>query len=129
MASSTNPSEAYTHWPLDTHPNHHVTSSLVWQCYLRDAPWGLYFFEVMTDRQSLGFRPELYLDIGPVRDLKRRALDSHQSQNPGAIWEAHDAMHRRRGEEAGVTYAEAYVRADGTKERPKLPVTFLSRKK
>jgi LmbE family N-acetylglucosaminyl deacetylase len=123
------PDVVVTHWPLDTHPNHHVTSSLVWQCYLRDAPWGLYFFEVMTDRQSLGFRPNLYLDIEPVRDLKRRALDSHKSQNPDAIWEAHDFMHRRRGKEAGVNYAEAFVRADTTKERPKLPVTFLSRKK
>jgi hypothetical protein len=25
-----------THWPLDADPNHHVTSSLVWQCYLHD---------------------------------------------------------------------------------------------
>jgi LmbE family N-acetylglucosaminyl deacetylase len=123
------PDVVVTHWPLDTHPNHHVTSSLVWQCYLRDASWGLYFFEVMTDRQSLDFRPDLYLDIEPVRDLKRRALDSHQSQKPEAIWEAHDLMHRRRGEEAGVKYAEAFLRADSTKERPKLPVPFVMRKK
>jgi LmbE family N-acetylglucosaminyl deacetylase len=123
------PDVVVTHWPLDTHPNHHVTSSLVWQCYLREGSWGLYFFEVLTDRQSLGFRPDLYLDIASVRDLKRRALDSHKSQNPDAIWDAHDAMHRRRGAEAGVTYAEAFVRADGTKERPALPLTFLGRKK
>jgi N-acetylglucosamine malate deacetylase 1 len=123
------PDVVVTHWPLDTHPNHHVTSSLVWQCYLRDEPWGLYFFEVMTDRQSLGFRPELYLDIEPVRGLKRRALDSHTSQNPDAIWEAHDAMHRRRGAEAGAKYAEAFLRADSSKDRPKLPVTLLGRKK
>jgi LmbE family N-acetylglucosaminyl deacetylase len=122
------PDVVVTHWPLDTHPNHHVTSSLVWQCYLRDAPWGLYFFEVLTGRQSLGFRPELYLDIGPVRGLKRRALDRHRSQDPGAIWEAHEAMHRRRGAEAGVEYAEAFLRAEGAKERPKLPVPFLTPK-
>lgn len=118
-----------THWPLDTHPNHHVTSSLVWQCYLREGNWDLYFFEVMTDQQSLNFRPDLYLDIESVRALKRRALGSHTSQNPDAIWEAHDAMHRRRGAEAGVKYAEAFLRADSGKDRPKLPVTFLGRKK
>jgi LmbE family N-acetylglucosaminyl deacetylase len=123
------PDVVVTHWPLDTHPNHHVTSSLVWQCYLRDSTWGLYFFEVMTDRQSLNFRPDLYLDVGAVRDLKRRALDCHHSQNPDAIWEAHDAMHRRRGAEAGVKYAEAYIRADGAKKRPKLPLPFLGPKK
>jgi WD40 repeat protein/LmbE family N-acetylglucosaminyl deacetylase len=123
------PDVVVTHWPLDTHPNHHVTSSLVWQCYLREGSWGLYFFEVMTDRQSLNFRPDLYLDIGAVRDLKRRALDCHRSQNPDGIWQAHDAMHRRRGAEAGVAFAEAYIRADGSRERPKLPLPFLGRKK
>jgi LmbE family N-acetylglucosaminyl deacetylase len=123
------PDVVVTHWPLDTHPNHHVTSSLVWQCYLREARWGLYFFEVMTDRQSVGFRPELYVDIGVVRDLKRRALDSHKSQDPDAIWEAHDVMHRRRGAEAGVKYAEAFLRADSARERPRLPLAFLDRKK
>jgi LmbE family N-acetylglucosaminyl deacetylase len=122
------PDVVITHWPLDTHPNHHVTSSLVWQSYLRDAPWGLYFFEVMTDQQSLGFRPDLYLDIGSVRDLKRRALDCHQSQKPDAIWAVHDAMQRRRGGEAGVKFAEAFIRADSARERPKLPLPLLGRK-
>jgi len=123
------PEVVVTHWPLDTHPNHHVTSSLVWQCYFQDSEWGLYFFEVMTDRQSLGFRPDLYLDIESVRVLKRKALACHTSQKPDAIWEAHDVMHRSRGAEAGVTYAEAYLRVDSTKPRPKLPLSFLARKK
>jgi LmbE family N-acetylglucosaminyl deacetylase len=123
------PDVVVTHWPLDTHPNHHVTSSLVWQCYLENSTWSLYFFEVMADQQSLGFRPDLYLDIDSVRDLKRQALACHESQKPDAIWEVHDAMHRRRGAEAGVTYAEAYLRADSPKPRPKLPLPFLARKK
>jgi LmbE family N-acetylglucosaminyl deacetylase len=123
------PNVVVTHWPLDTHPNHHVTSSLVWQRYLRESTWGVYFFEVMTDRQTQSFRPELYLDIGDVRPLKRRALDCHQSQGPDAIWEAHEAMHRRRGAECGVAYAEAYSRATAKPGRPVLPVAFLERKK
>jgi LmbE family N-acetylglucosaminyl deacetylase len=123
------PDVVVTHWPLDTHPNHHVTSSLVWQCYLRGGRWGLYFFEVMTDRQSLNFRPDLYLDVESVRGLKRRALDCHKSQDPDAIWEVHEAMHRRRGAEAGLRRAEAYLRADGPGERPRLPLTFLGPKK
>ena len=123
------PDVVVTHWPLDTHPNHHVVSSLVWQCYLRESDWGLYFFEVMTDRQSLDFRPDLYLDIEAVRDLKRKALSCHESQKPDAIWEAHDLMHRSRGSEAGVTYAEAYLQADSTRKRPTLPLSFLGRKK
>jgi LmbE family N-acetylglucosaminyl deacetylase len=123
------PDVVVTHWPLDTHPNHHVTSSLVWQCYLRESRWGLCFFEVMTGQQSLNFRPDLYLDIDSVRELKQRALDCHRSQNPDAIWEAHEAMHRRRGAECNVERAEAYVCAESKKERPTLPLSFQTPKK
>ena len=76
------PDIVVTHWPLDTHPNHHVVSSLVWRCYQRQGGWNLYFFEVMTDQQTLAFEPDLYLDIAPVREVKRRALDG--AQEPGA---------------------------------------------
>jgi LmbE family N-acetylglucosaminyl deacetylase len=123
------PDIVVTHWPLDTHDNHHVTSSLVWQCYLGQKHWSLYFFEVMTDQQTLGFRPELYLDIAGVRALKKKALSCHRSQQPDSIWKVHEAMHRRRGAECGVKYAEAYVRVGADKSRPVLPVAFRSRKK
>ena len=53
------PDVVVTHWPLDTHPNHHAVSSLVWQPYKRKGGWNLYFFEVMTDQQTIAFRPEL----------------------------------------------------------------------
>ena len=122
------PDIVVTHWPLDTHPNHHVTGSLVWQCYLRDSRWNLYFFEVMTDQQSQGFKPDLYLDIGAVHGLKRRALDCHKSQKPDGIWDVHEAMHRRRGEECGAKRAEAYIRGGFKMDQPLLPLAFLSRK-
>ena len=123
------PDVVVTHWPVDTHENHHVTSSLVWQCYLGESRWGLYFFEVMSGQQTLNFRPDLYLDIDSVRKVKQQALDCHKSQNPDKIWEVHEAMHRRRGEECGVERAEAYVRAETKKERPSLPVSFRTLKK
>jgi N-acetylglucosamine malate deacetylase 1 len=120
------PDVVVTHWPLDTHPNHHVTSSLVWQCYLREGAWSLYFFEVMTDQQTMSFRPNLYLDIESVRGLKKKALDCHESQDPEAIWKSHEAMHRRRGAECGVKYAEAYLRASPAKGNSVLPFSFLN---
>jgi LmbE family N-acetylglucosaminyl deacetylase len=119
------PDIVLTHWPLDTHPNHHVVSSLVWQCYKRRGGWNLYFFEVMTDQQTIAFQPELYLDIGPVRDVKKRALDQHKSQEPEAIWQVHEAMHRRRGAECGVEFAEAYSLVEAKQGCPPLPVVFL----
>jgi LmbE family N-acetylglucosaminyl deacetylase len=123
------PDIVVTHWPLDTHPNHHTVSSLVWQCYRRRGGWNLYFFEVMTDQQTIAFRPELYLDIGPVREVKRRALDEHKSQEPRAIWEAHERMHRRRGAESGVEFAEAYSLVEAKDGCALFPVTFLKRSK
>ena len=76
------PDIVVTHWPLDTHENHHAVSSLVWQAYKRKGGWNLYFFEVMTDHQTIAFKPELYLDIQAVRDIKQRSLEEHKSQNP-----------------------------------------------
>jgi LmbE family N-acetylglucosaminyl deacetylase/esterase/lipase len=121
------PDIVVTHWPLDTHPNHHVISSLVWQSYKRKGGWNLYFFEVMSDQQTIAFRPELYLDIGPVREAKKRALDEHKSQEPGSIWEVHQRMHRRRGAECGVGFAEAYSLVEAKDGCPLLPVTFLAK--
>src|SRR5262249_34166502 len=102
------PDIVVTHWPLDTHPNHHAVSSLVWRCYRRRGGWNLYFFEVMTDRQTIAFRPELFLDIAQVREVKRQALLEHKSQDPEAIWADHERMHCRRGAECGAGFAEAY---------------------
>jgi N-acetylglucosamine malate deacetylase 1 len=118
------PDVVVTHWPLDTHPNHHVVSSLVWQSYRRQGGWNLYFFEVMTDQQTIGFAPDLYLDIAPVREVKKRALDQHRSQEPDEIWAAHEQMHRRRGSESGVGYAEAYKLVEAKEGCPLLPVRW-----
>lgn len=119
------PDIVLTHWPLDTHPNHHVTASLVWQCHRRTRSWNLYFFEVMTERQTLGFRPNLYVDIAAVREPKQRACFSHASQSPGSLWKVHERMHRRRGAECGVAHAEAFVLFDPVRDRPLLPVAPL----
>jgi LmbE family N-acetylglucosaminyl deacetylase len=81
----------------------------------------------MTDQQTVAFDPDLYLDIGPVRDVKKRALDEHKSQEPGAIWEAHEKMHRRRAGECGVEVAEAYKLVEAKEGRPLLPIKFLGK--
>jgi LmbE family N-acetylglucosaminyl deacetylase len=122
------PDIVVTHWPFDTHPNHHVVSSLVWQCYDRRGDWNLYCFEVMTDQQSLGFTPHLYLDIGRVRAIKKQASYCHKSQNLDGFWPVHEAMHRRRGAECGVEFAEAYYLVEAKKDCPLLPVEFLPKR-
>ena len=121
------PDIVVTHWPLDTHPNHHVVSSLVWQNYKHQGGWNLYFFEVMTGQQTLGFDPDLYLDITGVRKVKRQALLEHKSQEPDGIWTAHERMHRQRGSECAREYAEAYTLVEAKTGCPLLPVTFLAK--
>ena len=121
------PDIVVTHWPMDTHPNHHVVSSLVWRSYRRKGGWNLYFFEVMTDQQTIGFTPDLFLDIAQFRDVKKRSLDEHKSQLPEEIWKVHDRMHRQRGGECGVEFAEAYKLVEAKEGCPHLPVSFLSR--
>jgi len=126
--TGTAPDVVVTHWPLDTHVNHHVTSSLVWQSHLQDRRWALYAFEVMIDQQTQAFTPDLYLDIGDVFDLKREACFRHESQKPEGFWAVHEAMHRRRGAECGVAKAEAYRLIDPGTAKTLLPVTFLAKK-
>lgn len=146
------PDIVLTHWPLDTHPNHHVTSSLVWQAYehrgqiwgqsatsqpaagsLAQGDWNLYFYEVNTftdpkDLETLAFSPTLYLDISSVRDTKKKALDCFKSQAQYNLWEVQDNMHRHRGAQCGVPFAEAYFLTEAKPGRPVLPVSFLSRR-
>jgi LmbE family N-acetylglucosaminyl deacetylase len=122
------PDVVVAHWPLDTHPNHHAVGSLVWQCYGRPGGWNLYFFEVMTDQQSLGFQPQLYLDIESVRAKKQEACLCHRSQHPEGFWAVHERMHARRGGECGVGYAEAYTLVEAKPGCPLLPVEFLPKR-
>lgn len=120
------PDIVVTHWPLDSHWNHLVTSSLVWRCYRRQGGWNLYFFEVMADQQTQVFHPHLYLDIESVRSVKKQACESHQSQHPEQFWPVHEEMHRRRGLECGVRYAEAYRLVEAKPGSFHLPVRFLA---
>jgi LmbE family N-acetylglucosaminyl deacetylase/dienelactone hydrolase len=122
------PDVVVTHWPLDTHPNHQAVSSLVWRCYQRQGGWNLYFFEVMTGQQTVAFEPGLYLDIAQVRDTKRRSLGEHKSQGPEEIWETHEKMHRTRGAECGVEFAEAYSLVEAKPGSRLLPVEFLGKR-
>jgi LmbE family N-acetylglucosaminyl deacetylase len=122
------PDVVIAHWPFDSHPNHHVVGSLAWLCYAKEGGWNLYFYEVYTGIQSLGFRPELYLDIEPVIDVKKRAVDCMVSQTPAELWTMHDKMHRNRGRECGVQRAEAYFLLEAKKGCPLLPVGFVVKK-
>jgi len=106
------PQVVVTHWPIDTHRDHRAVSLLVYDAWLRlNKPFELYYFEVEMGAQTQQFRPTEYVDITAAEEIKRKACYAHESQNAkDGFYELHHAMHRFRGQESGVEFAEAYVR-------------------
>lgn len=107
------PDVVFTHWPVDTHPDHRAVSLLVYDAWLRTgATAALAYFEVLTGEQTQLFRPTDYVDITPVVQRKRDACFAHASQKPEEWYPVHERMARFRGMEHGCEQAEAFVRHD-----------------
>lgn len=104
------PDILFTHWPIDTHPDHQAASLLTQRAYFSMADrTQLYLFEVNTGSQSQGFIPNVYVDISSGTELKKSALFAHVSQDGRGIWkEHHEPIAAFRGREAGVAAAEAF---------------------
>jgi LmbE family N-acetylglucosaminyl deacetylase len=107
------PDLVYTHWPLDSHPDHQVASLLSVQCWLRmNKKFELYFFEVNSGSQTFQFTPTHYVDISSVAEKKKTALFKHTSQEPEHIYnDHHHVMQQFRGREINVKEAEAFIKA------------------
>jgi LmbE family N-acetylglucosaminyl deacetylase len=119
LLSEHQPDVVFAHWPVDTHLDHQIASVLAFRAWLeaRQA-FALWYFEVNAGEQTRLFKPTDYVDITPVREVKKRALFAHVSQDgPGIYRDHHGPMEAFRGREIGVAAAEAFVRA----ARPELP--------
>lgn len=101
-----------SHWPIDTHRDHQACSILVYDAWYRlGRRCPLFFFEVMSGRQTQVFSPTDYVDIGPVVERKHEACYAHKSQGIKSSYDDdHGKMERFRGLESGCEYAEAFVR-------------------
>ena len=111
------PDIVFTHWPIDTHPDHRVTSNLVynaWNRFRQDEKkaFDLYYYEVLTGEQTQNFHPTHYVDITETAELKKEATMKHASQNPSEWFGHHEKMGEFRGLELqwDCKYAEAYAR-------------------
>lgn len=117
------PDVVFAHWPIDTHPDHQVVGILAIRAYLTSrSPYPLYFFEVDSGFQTLGFMPTAYVDITPVRAKKQAALFAHRSQGGEAIYRNHhEIMENFRGRELGVAAAEAFAALTRDNRQGQLP--------
>ena len=111
LIDSEKPDIVFTHWPLDSHTDHRVCSSLVYDAWRRlNYSFELYFFETMTGTQTQYFHPTDYVDISSVAAQKRKACDCHISQNIDYLYsDWHDHMEKFRGIEFRCDRAEAYI--------------------
>lgn len=115
LITKEDPQIVFTHWPLDSHKDHQAASLLTIQSWVRTGKkFELYFFEVCTGAQTMGFKPTDYVDISATKDQKKNAVFCHTSQNPPGIYAASDCNHGMmeifRGMEINVPAAEAFVR-------------------
>ena len=116
-----NPDIVFTHWPIDTHRDHRICSSLVLDAfYQMQRSFDLYYCEAMTGTQSQNFHPTDYVDISSVIQQKHEACFVHKSQK---IEEEYPLYHGRmevfRGMEYKCKYAEAFC---GHFQKPKKPI-------
>jgi len=120
LVKSDAPDALFTHWPIDSHPDHQAASVLAiraWYALKQSFP--LYFFEVNAGSQTIAFRPTIHVDVIATRDSKRRALAAHESQHGDEIYRVHhEPMELFRGREIGTTAAEAFVRLDRSGDLP-----------
>ncbi len=119
------PDIVFTHWPIDSHKDHQAASLLTQQVWVRDNKrFDLYFFEVCTGSQTMGFKPDVYIDISSFQEQKRKAVFCHTSQNPPGIYAASDCNHgmmeKFRGIEMNTSAAEAFVEMKGMWEMGKV---------
>lgn len=120
---SENPDLVFTQWPIDSHPDHQVTGMLGLTAWIRSGrQFTLYFYEVNTGSETMGFVPTDYVDIGGLRDLKKAAMFAHKSQDPVETYNNYfKPLEEFRGLEAGVAAAEGFVHYKEKKERATIP--------
>jgi len=112
IVESEKPDVVFTHWPIDSHPDHRACSLLIYDAWLRlGRKFALYYFEVSLGGQTQCFRPTHYVDITAVEPRKRDACFAHESQNAKDGWypNVHVQMQLHRGMEYRCRMAEAFV--------------------
>jgi LmbE family N-acetylglucosaminyl deacetylase len=116
------PDVVFTHWPVDTHPDHRAASLLTYNAWLESGrKFPLFFYEVELGRQTQDFFPTHYVDITPVAERKKAAALANTVTAQG-WWPLHEQMQHFRGLERGCALAEAFNRHPQSPDHPSLDV-------
>jgi len=117
------PNVVFTHWPIDSHPDHQAASLLAYRAWLAArGRFELYYYEVDLGEQTMGFHPTDYVDVSAVREQKKAALFAHTSQDGERIYrEFHQVMEDYRGRESRCAAAEAFVHLASARSATNLP--------
>lgn len=105
------PDTIFTHWIFDTHQAHEGVAKSTITAARRHN--NVYMYEPIypAGRSYMGFRPQMYIDIGGFEEKKLEALRMHQTEYKkfGDQWiEGTRARAAYRGYEMGRHYAEAF---------------------
>jgi LmbE family N-acetylglucosaminyl deacetylase len=116
---SEKPDILLTQWPIDSHPDHQVTGMLGLTTWVQSGrSFTLYFYEVNTGSETMGFVPTDYVDISDLRELKKEAMFAHKTQDPVETYNNYfKPLEEFRGLEAGVKAAEGFVLFKDKSER------------
>lgn len=112
------PDIVVTHWPISDYTDFMGAGTLVMRSMieqrLNKMP-AVYFSETLTGRHSLCFKPDLYIDISEVIEVKREACSAlWQGRNLDLFFNPHALpIAQFRGRECGVAFAEAYTALHG----------------
>src|SRR5579862_311971 len=111
LLESIRPDIVFTHWPIDSHPDHQVAGLLTMTAWIKSGKkFELYFYEVNTGSETMAFTPSEWVDITSVREKKKSAMFAHQTQSPEKLYDTlFKTMEGFRGFEAGVEAAEGFV--------------------
>ncbi|HVW12310.1 MAG TPA: PIG-L deacetylase family protein [Mucilaginibacter sp.] len=122
LISTVKPDLVFTQWPVDGHPDHQVTGTLALTAWVRsNRTFHLYFYEVNTGVETMGFTPTDYVDITAMREKKKQAMFAHKTQNPVKTYNDYfKPLEEFRGLEAGVQAAEAFIHFKPGTERASL---------
>jgi LmbE family N-acetylglucosaminyl deacetylase len=118
------PDIVFTHWPLDSHPDHQVASLLTTNTWMmHQQPFELYFYEVCSGDQTMVFAPTDFVDISTTVEKKKAAFFAHKSQGAAEVYRTdHQRMEWFRGLEAGngARSGEGFVHLSSRKYRNRM---------